>query len=89
MRTGSPCKAISRVEKEEMPRPLLVILKGTIRIELRNGMTKDFSAGELFIAEDYLLPDIVFDNTIHGHRAEVVGKEDLAVLHLKLEKRNN
>ena len=68
---------------------LLVILKGTIRIELRNGMTKDFSAGELFIAEDYLLPDIVFDNTIHGHRAEVVGKEDLAVLHLKLEKRNN
>lgn len=66
---------------------LLVILKGIVRIELRNGMTKDFAAGELFIAEDYLLPEVVFDNTIHGHRAEVVGNEDLAVLHLKLEKR--
>ena len=65
---------------------LLVILKGTVRIELRNGDTKDFSAGELFIAEDYLLPDIVFDNAIHGHRAEVVGEEDISVLHLKLNR---
>lgn len=65
---------------------LLVILKGTVRIELRNGDTKDFAAGELFIAEDYLLPDVVFDETIHGHRAEVVGEEDLSVLHLKLKK---
>ena len=65
---------------------LLVILKGTVRIELRNGDTKDFSAGELFIAEDYLLPDVVFDNAIHGHRAEVVGEEDISVLHLKLNR---
>ena len=63
---------------------LLVILKGIVRIELRNGDTKDFSAGEMFIAEDYLLPDVVFDNAIHGHRAEVVGEEDISVLHLKL-----
>ena len=65
---------------------LLVILKGTVRIELRNGDTKDFSAGELFIAEDYLLPDVDFDNAVHGHRAEVVGDEDLSVLHLKLKR---
>jgi len=65
---------------------LLVILTGTIRIELRNGTTKDFSAGELFIAEDFLLPDVVFDNAIHGHRAEAVGEEGLSVLHLKLKR---
>jgi len=65
---------------------LLVILKGIVAIVLRNGETKEFAAGELFIAEDYLLPEVVFDNAIHGHRAEVVGEEDLAVLHLKLEK---
>ena len=65
---------------------LLVILTGTIRIELRNGDTKDFSAGELFIAEDYLLPNVDFDNAIHGHRAEAVGDEDLSVLHLKLKR---
>ncbi len=65
---------------------LLVILKGIVRIELRNGDTKDFSAGELFIAKDFLLPDVVFDNAIHGHRAEVVGDEDISVLHLKLER---
>ena len=66
---------------------LLIILKGKIRIALRNGATKEFSAGEVFIAEDYLLPNVIFDNTIHGHRAEVIGKEDLSALHLKLEKR--
>lgn len=65
---------------------LLVILKGIMRIELRNGDTKEFTAGAHFIAEDYLLPDVVFDNTIHGHRAEAVGTEDLSVLHLKLSK---
>ncbi len=65
---------------------LLIILKGTVSIVLRNGDTKAFSAGELFIAEDYLLPTVLFDNALHGHRAEVVGDEDLAVLHLKLER---
>ena len=63
---------------------LLVILKGTVAIILRDGTTKTFAAGELFIAEDYLLPEVVFDNAMHGHRAEVVGEEALSVLHLKL-----
>lgn len=66
---------------------LLVILKGTIRIVLRNGDAKEISVGELFIAEDYLLSDVAFDNTVHGHRAEAIGNEDLSALHLKLEKR--
>lgn len=66
---------------------LLIILSGTIRIELRNGDCQEFSVGEMFIAEDYLAVSATFDDALHGHRAEVVGNEKLSVLHLKLEKR--
>lgn len=67
---------------------LLVMLAGTIRIHLRNGDFRDFSEGQMFIAEDYLAPDTLFDNVLHGHRAEVVGGHEISVLHLKLNKRN-
>ncbi len=71
---------------------LLVILSGVVRIELRTGQTRDFTCGEMFIAEDYLAQGVTFDNAVHGHRAEVVADkmaegEVLQVLHLKLEKR--
>lgn len=66
---------------------LLVILNGVVRIELRNGETKDFKAGEMFIAEDHLAEGTEFDDSIHGHRAAVVGEMPISVLHLKLEKR--
>jgi len=66
---------------------LLVILSGTVRIELRNGEYRDFSTGEMFVAQDYLTKGVVFDDMLHGHRAEVVGGEALSVLHFKLEKR--
>ncbi len=68
---------------------LLVILSGVVKIELRNGQSQQFSAGEMFIAQDYLVQPDNFDSDIHGHRAEVVGEQELSVLHLKLEKRNN
>lgn len=66
---------------------LLVVLAGIVRIILRNDDYKDFSAGEMFIAEDFLLDSVIFDNTLHGHRAEVVSDNDLSVLHLKLARR--
>ena len=66
---------------------LLIVLTGTVRIVLRNGNTQSFSAGDKFIAKDYLLPSCSFDDSCHGHRAEVVGNEALSVIHLKLEKR--
>ncbi len=66
---------------------LLIMLQGTVRISLRNMRYQDFSAGQLFVAEDYLLPEVVFDNSLHGHRAEVIGTEPISVLHLKLERR--
>ena len=68
---------------------LLVILCGTVKIELRNGQSKQFSTGEMFIAQDYLESADSFDQDKHGHRAEVVGDQELSVLHLKLEKRND
>lgn len=68
---------------------LLVVLKGTVRIALRSGVTQDFSSGDLFIAQDYLPPSVEFDDNVHGHRAEVVNDEGISVLHLKLAKQNN
>jgi len=66
---------------------LLIILGGTIRIELRSGLTQDFSVGDMFIAQDYLSSGVPFDNSLHGHRAEVIGDNEVSALHLKLEKR--
>ena len=65
---------------------LLIMLSGTMRIVLRSGEYRDFSAGDMYIAEDYLLPDVEFDNSLHGHRADVIGDDEISVLHLKLEK---
>jgi len=66
---------------------LLVILKGSLRIHLRDGQVRDFSPGDMFIAEDHLTDNDAFDNNVHGHRAEVFGETPISVLHLKLEKR--
>ena len=65
---------------------LLIILKGQLRVSLPNGETKDFSAGEMFIAEDYLKEGIGATEN-HGHKAEVIGEAPLNALHLKLAKR--
>lgn len=66
---------------------LLIVLAGRIRIELRSGEHKDFTSGEMFIAQDYLSDGIEFDDSSHGHRAEVLSDTPISVLHLKLEKR--
>ena len=67
---------------------LLIVLSGTIRIELPNGESRDFTTGDLYIAEDYLEADITFDAARHGHRAEMIGDTPYTALHLKLERRN-
>ena len=66
---------------------LIVVLSGILRIELRSGKYHDFAKGEMFIANDFLAEGVEFDDTLHGHRAEVVGEQELKALHLKLEKR--
>lgn len=62
----------------------IIILKGSLQIELQNGDTKIFTSGESFIAKDNLDEDVVFDNKIHGHKASVWGNEILEAIHIKL-----
>ena len=66
---------------------LLIVLSGTIRIELPSGETRDFTQGDLYIAEDYLEANTVFTQGFHGHRAKMVGEAAYQALHIKLERR--
>jgi hypothetical protein len=63
---------------------LIIIRSGTLRMTLRNGDYRDFSAGDLFIAQDRLKDGDLFDNEKHGHTAELVGLEVLQAVHIKL-----
>ena len=65
---------------------LLIILAGAIEIELRDGTSKVFNAGDMFIAQDHL-PQGVPLGELAGHRARVIGDDELNALHLKLAKR--
>lgn len=64
---------------------LIVIQSGIVRIYLRDNTFEEFRSGDLFIAKDYLPKDIPFDDSFHGHRAEMIGEEDFAAVHIKLE----
>ena len=66
---------------------LLIVLSGTMRIELPNGDARDFTQGDLYIAEDYLEDGVEFEAGRHGHRAEMIGSTPYRAVHLKLEKR--
>ena len=66
---------------------LLIVLSGTMRIELPNGTARDFTQGDLYIAEDYLEAGIEFDDRLHGHRAEMIGDTPYKAVHIKLERR--
>ncbi|MDM3872578.1 hypothetical protein QSV34_14590 [Porticoccus sp. W117] len=64
---------------------LIVIRQGMLRIGLRDGSYRDFSAGDVFIAKDRLSDSEVFDEQRHGHTAQVAGTKTLLALHIKLE----
>lgn len=66
---------------------LLIVLSGTMRIELPSGEHRDFSVGDMYIAEDYLLPEIDFKKGRHGHRAQTLDSLPYNALHLKLARR--
>jgi len=67
---------------------LLIVLSGTMRIELASGKSRDFSAGDMYIAEDYLTSKTAFKQGVHGHRAETIGDAPYHALHLKLSRRD-
>jgi hypothetical protein len=64
---------------------LIIIQKGILRIILQNKEYLDFKSGEMFIAADNLSEEISFDKTIHGHKAVVIGNENLVATHIKLD----
>ena len=63
---------------------MIVIQKGSLKIELQNGESKIFSDGESFIAKDNLPENIIFDSKLHCHKASVYGNESLQAIHIKL-----
>ena len=63
---------------------LIIVRSGILRIALRNGDYRDFKAGDIFIAQDRLQENEVFDLNIHGHTAELIGDDVLLALHIKL-----
>ncbi|WP_426357782.1 hypothetical protein ACPUVO_15180 [Pseudocolwellia sp. HL-MZ19] len=63
---------------------LIVVRSGTLRMTLRNGEYRDFSAGDMFVAEDYLQDNEIFNDEIHGHTAELIGEDTLLAVHIKL-----
>ena len=64
---------------------LIIIQKGSLKIELHNGDFKVFGSGDCFIAQDNLPENTGFDPTIHGHKASVFGEESLQAIHIKLK----
>ncbi|MEP0073547.1 MAG: hypothetical protein ABJE79_12655 [Marinomonas sp.] len=68
---------------------LIIVRSGTLRIGLRNGLYRDFSAGDMFIAQDYLHDNEAFDDDIHGHTAELIGEQPLLAVHIKLSARES
>jgi len=63
---------------------LIIIRSGILRMTLRSGEYRDFSAGDMFIAQDHLQLGEEFDDEVHGHTAELIGDETLLAVHIKL-----
>ncbi|MFT2096961.1 hypothetical protein ACMUMQ_01275 [Marinomonas sp. 2405UD66-6] len=68
---------------------LIIVRSGVLRIALRNGEYRDFAAGDMFIAQDYLQDNETFDDDIHGHTAELIGDQPLLAVHIKLSARES
>jgi hypothetical protein len=63
---------------------LIIIRSGILRIGLRDHSYRDFAAGDMFIAQDKLSANTIFENNFHGHTAQVIGEQQLIAMHLKL-----
>ena len=63
---------------------LIIVLKGSLKIELQNGDSRIFTSGQSFIAQDNLKENTFFNEKIHGHKAHVVGEVSLEAIHIKL-----
>ena len=66
---------------------LLIVLNGTMLITLPSGESREFTAGDMYIAEDYLAPDVAFEDGVHGHKAQTLGDIPYNAVHVKLSRR--
>ena len=66
---------------------LLIVLAGTMRITLPSGESRDFTQGDMYIAEDYLAAGVAFKDGLHGHSAKTIGDVPYSAVHLKLSRR--
>ena len=62
---------------------LILIHAGILRIGLQDESYHNFSVSDVFIVQDMLPVNTFFDNNIHRHKAQVIGNQQLIVLHLK------
>ena len=63
---------------------LIVVRRGTLRIGLRDGTHRDFSAGDAFVAADCVVEGDTFNPAVHGHNSAAIGDEPLQAVHIKL-----
>lgn len=59
------------------------ILSGTMEINLQDGTSRRFTAGEHFYSGDTLPEGAVFDPDLHGHRSRQIGNQSLVTLFVK------
>ncbi len=64
---------------------LIIVRQGTLRIGLRDKSFRDFIEGDMFIAKDNVANDCEFDNQVHGHTAQLIGRDNLLAVHIKLD----
>ncbi|MFN3166010.1 MAG: hypothetical protein ACE37H_02985 [Phycisphaeraceae bacterium] len=69
--------------------PVLVLVRrGVLRIELRDGSARDFGPGDAFIAADAAVQSgdaLIPEGCPEGHRARVIGDAPLEAVHVKLD----
>ena len=58
----------------------LVVLRGQMLFELRDGSTRTFGPGDHLLVDDRLPEGASFDSSVHGHRSRQVGAEELVTL---------
>ena len=61
----------------------VVILGGIMEIELQDGSTRQFHAGDHFFSADTLPSGVAFDPRQHGHRSRQVGPQPLVTMFVR------
>lgn len=61
----------------------LIVLQGAMEIDLQDGSSRIFKAGQCFYSNDTLPVGTVFDAALHGHCSRQVGDEPLVTVFVR------